>query len=136
KATIEIVERANQLIITDYTDNIRLASDLIKELDVVSSGDTSVEFIPLKHGDAEDVASLLGQILNAQVTTQPQSPSSSSSRSSSSSSRMPTGMSFGGPMGDSPPPSPTPSGPASTGNATSPIKIWPDRTSNQLIVVA
>jgi type II secretion system protein D len=36
----------------------------------------------------------------------------------------------------SPSPSPTPSGPTSTGNASSAIKIWPDRTSNQLIVVA
>src|ERR1041385_7867174 len=88
KATVEINERGNQLIISDYTDNIRLVGDLIKELDVVSTSDTTVEFIPLKHGDAEDVAALLGQILNAQVNTQPQSSSSSSSSRSSSSSSM------------------------------------------------
>lgn len=136
KATVEINERGNQLIITDYTDNIRLVSGLIRELDVVSTSDTTVEFLPLKHGDAEDVASLLGQILNAQVNIQPAAPSSSSS-SRSSSSRMPPG--FSGPMmmsESSPAPSPTPSGPTSTGNPTSSIKIWPDRTSNQLIVVA
>jgi type II secretion system protein D len=135
KATVEVNERGNQLIISDYTENIRLVSGLIKELDVVSTADTTVEFLPLKHGDAEDVAALLGQILNAQVNSQPQS-SSSSSRSSSSG--MPPGFRGGGPMmvESSPPPSPAPSGPTSTGNQTSAIKIWPDRTSNQLIVVA
>ena len=56
KATVEVNERGNQLIITDYTENIRLVSGLIKELDVVSTSDTTVEFLPLKHGDAEDVA--------------------------------------------------------------------------------
>jgi type II secretion system protein D len=136
KATVEINERGNQLIITDYTENIRLVSGLIKELDVVSTSDTTVEFLQLKHGDAEDVAALLGQILNAQVTTQPQSSSSSSSRSSSSG--MPPGMRMSGPMmvESSPSPSPSSSGPSSTGNPSSTIKIWPDRTSNQLIVVA
>lgn len=136
KATVEINERGNQLIITDYTDNIRLVSGLIKELDVVSTSDTTVEFLPLKHGDAEDVALLLGQILNAQVNTQPQTPSSSSSSSSrSSSSGMPPG--FRGPMVEaSSSPSAAPSGPTSAGSPSSPIKIWPDRTSNQLIVVA
>src|SRR4051812_28596737 len=125
KATVEVNERGNQLIISDYTENIRLVSELIKELDVVSTADTTVEFLPLKHGDAEDVAALLGQILNAQVNSQPQS-SSSSSRSSSSG--MPPGFRGGGPMmvESSPPPSPAPSGPTSTGNPTSAIKIWPD----------
>jgi type II secretion system protein D len=138
KATVEVNERGNQLIITDYTENIRLVSGLIKELDVVSTSDTTVEFLPLKHGDAEDVALLLGQILNAQVNMQPQS-SSSSSGSRSSSSGMPSGMRMSGPMmveSSSPSPSPSASGPTSTGNPSSPIKIWPDRTSNQLIVVA
>jgi type II secretion system protein D len=136
KSTVEINERGNQLIISDYTDNIRLVSDLIKELDVVSTSDTTVEFLPLKHGDAEDVAALLGQILNAQVNSQPQS-SSSSSSSHLSSSGMPPGMRNGPMMVESsPPPSSSSSGPTSTGNPNSSIKIWPDRTSNQLIVVA
>ncbi|HUS36249.1 MAG TPA: secretin N-terminal domain-containing protein [Verrucomicrobiae bacterium] len=137
KAIVEINERGNQLIITDYTDNIRLVSGLIRELDVVSTSDTTVEFLPLKHGDAEDVASLLGQILNAQVNVQPAAPSSSSSSSSrSSSSRMSPNFGPSMMMESSPTPSPTPSGPTSTGNPSSSIKIWPDRTSNQLIVVA
>jgi type II secretion system protein D len=135
KATIEVNERGNQLIISDYTDNIRLVSGLIKELDVASTSDTTVEFLPLKHGDAEDVASLLGQILNAQVNTQPQS--GGSAPSSRSSNGMPPGFRGGMMMSESSPsPSPTPSGPTSTGNPNSSIKIWPDRTSNQLIVVA
>jgi len=41
------------------------------------------------------------------------------------------------PMGDSsPPPSSSPSPSATTGSASSTIKLWPDRTANQLIVVA
>ena len=136
KSTVEINERGNQLIITDYSDNIRLVSGLIRELDVVSTSDTTVEFLPLKHGDAEDVASLLGQILNAQVNIQPAAASASSSSRSSSSSRMSPNFGPSMMMESSPAPSPTPSGPTSTGSPTSSIRIWPDRTSNQLIVVA
>src|SRR5207253_9049154 len=80
KAVIEANDRGNQLIITDYTENIRLVSGLIKELDVDSTSDTTADFLPLKHGYAEDVALLLSQILNTQVNTQPQ-PASSNTRS-------------------------------------------------------
>ena len=135
KATVEIVERGNQLIITDYTDNIRLVGELIKELDVVSASDTTVEFFKLKHGEADEIGGLLGQILNAQVTTAP-APSRSSS-SSSSSSRMPPGMVMFG--GSEPPPSSSPppmTGGGTSGPASAAIKIWPDRSVNQLIVVA
>lgn len=139
KAAVEIVERNNQLIITDYTDNLRLASDLIKELDVPSSSDISVEFFRLKFSEAEEVGGLLGQILNAQVNSS--GGSSSSGSSSSSSSGRSSGMRIVNgipmPMGDSSPtPSPSPSGPTSTGSPTASIKIWPDKTANQLIVVA
>ncbi len=135
KAKVEINERGNSLIITDYTDNIRLAGDLIKELDVVSLGDTAVEFFRIKYGEADEIGGLLGQILNAQVTTAPQAPRSSPGPSPSS---MRSGMIFGGdfqpPQPPQPPPQPT--GGGTTGNTSSPIKIWPDRNVNQLIVVA
>ena len=34
KGTIDVDERSNQLIVTDYNDNLRLLADLIKEFDV------------------------------------------------------------------------------------------------------
>src|SRR5664280_2193010 len=63
KGTIDIDERANQLVVTDYNDNLRLLSDLIKEFDVPASG-LVIEIRPLKHADAEELANLLGQILS------------------------------------------------------------------------
>lgn len=135
KSSVELNDRANQIIITDYTDNIRLAGELLKELDVVSSSDIAVEFFQLKHGEADEIAAMLGQILNAQINVG--TGASSGSSSSSSSSRRPDGMPPGMMM---PTPSPQPSSsgaPAQpSGNAASPIKIWPDRIANQLIVAA
>ena len=141
KATIDVAERANQIIVTDYTDNIRLAGELIKELDVPSGGDSVVEFYSLKHSEAEELGALLTLILNSQ----PVPPSSSSSRSSSSSSRstssssMSSGPIFsGGPPPSSPePPSSSSPPPSSAGaQAGQQIRIWPDKTSNRLIVAA
>lgn len=135
KAGIDLNDRANQLIITDYTDNIRLATELLKELDVESSSDVAVEFFQLKHGEAEEIAAMLGQILNAQINAGTGATSSSSSSSSSSRpSGFPPGMSM--PMPTPPPSSGGSTPPASTGNPASPIKIWPDRIANQLIVSA
>lgn len=132
KASIEVNERANQLIITDYTDNIRLASELIQALDVESSSDIVIEFFKLKFADAEEITSLLTQILNAQTAS---SSSGSRSSSGSSSSRPPS------PDGSSPPgiPSPAPSSPpgaSASSNAGSGVKIWPDKSANQLIISA
>ncbi len=140
KAAVEIVERANQLIVTDYTENIRLASELIKELDVPSGGDMTIEFFKLKYADADEITALLTQILNAQppaprangASAAPGSSPSSSSRSSG-----PTPMP--GPGGPSmppsaPPPGAQPSSPAVAGGGGGQIKIWPDKNANQLIV--
>jgi len=138
KATVELNDRADQLIVTDYTENIRLAGELLKELDIVSSSDIEVQFFPLKHGDAEEISAMLGQILNAQVNA---GTGASSGASSPARPRPdgPPGMSMGMPPGmpsPSPSPSPSSSGPPASGSASSPIKIWPDRIANQLIVVA
>ena len=43
KATIEVEERANQVIVTDYNENLRLLAELIKELDVSSVSDSVIE---------------------------------------------------------------------------------------------
>ena len=137
KGTIEVDERANQLVVTDYNDNLRLLAELIREFDVPASGLT-VEIYPLKYADPDELTGILNLILNAQ----PGAPGSSgrgSSRSRESSPGGPMGVSFGGPPsgdsgsggGGSPPP-PSSSAPA----ASQQVRIWPDKPSNRLVVFA
>ncbi|MGV3773205.1 MAG: secretin N-terminal domain-containing protein [Verrucomicrobiales bacterium] len=129
KATVELADRSNQIIVTDWADNIRMLGEMIKELDVPSGSDTVIEFFPLKYSEAEELGNLLTLVLNAQPA-----PARSASTSSSSGSRtfpgMPPGMSMG-----PPPSSPSPSSAPSGGGAGN-FKIWPDKTSNRLIVAA
>ena len=56
KATVDVDERANQIIITDYTDNLRGASDLIDALDNTRSDDVAIRIIPLKHIAADQLS--------------------------------------------------------------------------------
>jgi type II secretion system protein D len=56
KATIDIDEHANQIIITDYNDNIRIASELIEALDTDKPDDVAVRVLPLKNVGAVQVA--------------------------------------------------------------------------------
>jgi general secretion pathway protein D len=135
KATVDVDSRANQLIVTDSTDNIRLLTELIRELDVPSPGDTVVELYPLKHAEANQLANLLSLILNSK----PAPPSSSSSptrRPSSSRSSLPPGIVL--PPGVNPPTdnssSPSPSQPSSSPGDS--IRLWSDNTANRLIVAA
>jgi type II secretion system protein D len=117
-AKIETDARARQLIVTDYTDNIRLLDDLIKRLDVGSVSDTVVEIVTLKHAEAESIGILLTTVINAQFS-RPEAGGASASPSP------PDGS--GGP----------PPGPG--GGSAAPdqgVKIWPDKTSNRLIIVA
>jgi type II secretion system protein D len=135
KGTIEIDDRVNQLIVTDYNDNLRLLSQLITEFDVPDSGLT-LQIYQVKNGDAEELGNLIGLIMNA-----PAASAGSSSRPSSGPSgrNMPGPMggpvSFGGPpSGDSGGGGPSP---ASSPGATVPgMRIWPDKTSNRLVVSA
>lgn len=62
KATIELDEKANQLIISDYNDNIRLAGELIEALDTDRSQDVTVRVISLKHVSAQELAKELAPI--------------------------------------------------------------------------
>jgi general secretion pathway protein D len=55
KGTLEVNERANQLILTDYNESVSLASDLIKVLDTDHPGDLTVRVLPLKHVSAPDL---------------------------------------------------------------------------------
>lgn len=141
KATVEVSDRANQIIVTDYTDNIRIAGDLLKALDVASGGDTSIEFFPLKFSEAEELSILLSAVLNAQSmpASTPGKPVYST-RSSSSSPRpfnpFMDGSDFSSSSSSS---SPSASGPSSSATTAAPgnqVKIWPDKVSNRLIVGA
>jgi general secretion pathway protein D len=55
KGTVEIDNRANQLFVTDYGDNLRLITDLVKVLDTDKPGDVSVRVIPLKNVNAQEL---------------------------------------------------------------------------------
>ncbi|MBX3746726.1 MAG: hypothetical protein KF833_15565 [Verrucomicrobiae bacterium] len=127
RATVEIDERSNQLLVTDFNNNLRLLVELMKDLDVVSVGDAVVEVIPLRHAQAEEIGNLVSLIVNAQPAPPP-SPSGGSG--SSRPPGMPPGMSISMP---SPSPSPSPGGPAGSGSAQQ-VRIWPDKTANRLIV--
>jgi type II secretion system protein D len=142
KGSIDADNQANQLVVTDYNDNLRLLAELIKEFDVSASG-LMIEIYPLKHTEAEEVANLLGLIISAQASASG-GPSPKASRSSSSGSSFP-----GNPMmmmgGGSPPGDSGSSGgsgpPSSTGGAGAQavnqnIRIWADKNANRLIVSA
>lgn len=150
KATVEVNDAANQMMVTDYNENLRLLSELIKELDVTPVTDNVMEIFPLKYLQAEEMANLLGMILNAQpakpsAARPPSSPPPSpppSPMPGGLSRRLPPGVEIsGGPSGpppsSSPPPSSAPSSSSSgSTGSTSLIRFWPDRTSNRLIVTA
>jgi len=55
KAVVEINDRSNQIIITDYNDNVSLAANLIERLDTDQPGDLTVRVIPLRHASAKDL---------------------------------------------------------------------------------
>ncbi|HLP75438.1 MAG TPA: secretin N-terminal domain-containing protein, partial [Candidatus Paceibacterota bacterium] len=62
KATIDIDERANQLIITDYNDNIRAVGSLIEALDSDKPEDVAVRVLPLKNVAAADLVKAVGPL--------------------------------------------------------------------------
>lgn len=137
KSVVEVADRSNQIIITDYTENIRLVGELITELDVPSSSDVVIEFFTLKYAEAEEIGNLITLVINSQAAP-PSAPSSSRPSPSSSSSRnisLPPGISM--------PSMPSPSSESSGGSAAAGasqagqgVKIWTDKTANRLIVAA
>jgi general secretion pathway protein D len=62
KAVIFVDEQANQIIITDYNDNIRAAGELIAALDTDKPEDVTVRIIPLKHVSAADLMKEIGPL--------------------------------------------------------------------------
>jgi type II secretion system protein D len=71
KATVDIDERANKIIITDYTDNIRVVGELIETLDSEKPQDLTVRVIPLKHMAAMDLAKELAPLYQKLNTKSP-----------------------------------------------------------------
>jgi general secretion pathway protein D len=59
KATVFLEEQANQIIITDYNDNIRAAGELIAALDTEEAQEKNMRTFTLKNADAQDVAKQL-----------------------------------------------------------------------------
>jgi len=62
KGTIEVDERSNQVIVTDYNENLALAAELILALDSDKPQDVSVRVIPLKHVSAQDLMKEVGPL--------------------------------------------------------------------------
>jgi type II secretion system protein D len=56
KATVDVDENGNRIIVTDYNDNLRVVGDLIDALDREHPQDVTVRVIPLKHIAADQVA--------------------------------------------------------------------------------
>lgn len=133
KATVEVDERGNQLIVTDYTDNIQLLTSLLPELDKSSASDSVVNIYPLKYLQAQELANLLNLVLS----NQPGPTTSGRARSSTTASR-PPGMPPGMMIMPPPSPSPAPGGGSASPSATpgGEVRFWPDNTSNRLIVSA
>jgi type II secretion system protein D len=62
KASIYLDEQANQIIITDYNDNIRAVGELIAALDTDKPEDVTVRVITVKHVSAADLVKEIGPL--------------------------------------------------------------------------
>ena len=62
KASVYLEEQANQIIITDYNDNIRTAGELIAALDTEEAQEENMRTFTLKNADAQDVAKQLQEL--------------------------------------------------------------------------
>jgi len=56
KSSVDVDERDNQLIVTDYNDNLRVIGELIDALDNDRPEDVAVRSLPLKHIAADPLA--------------------------------------------------------------------------------
>ncbi|MDB6110100.1 MAG: gspD, partial [Pedosphaera sp.] len=62
KATIETDDRANQIIVTDYSDIVSLVGELVIVLDTDKPQDMAVRMITLKNVNAQDLAKEIGPL--------------------------------------------------------------------------
>src|SRR5215469_5113432 len=61
-ATVEVDDADNELIITDYNDNLRVAGELIAALDANRPEDVTIRVLPLKHMSATELAKEISPI--------------------------------------------------------------------------
>ncbi|HUA64636.1 MAG TPA: secretin N-terminal domain-containing protein [Alphaproteobacteria bacterium] len=61
-ATVEVDDADNELIITDYNDNLRVVGELIAALDANRPEDVTIRVLPLKHMSATELAKELSPI--------------------------------------------------------------------------
>jgi general secretion pathway protein D len=68
-ARIEVVPRSNAILVTDRGVNVARYLDLIRQVDVKTGGEAglSTYVYPLKHANAAELASTLGQVFGATV---------------------------------------------------------------------
>ena len=64
-------EQANQIIITDYNDNLRAVGELIAALDTDKPEDVTVRVIPLKNMSAADLVKEIGPLYQKQNSKSP-----------------------------------------------------------------
>ena len=70
-ARLEVVPRSNSVLITDRGVNIARYLDLLRQLDVKTGGEEGLRtyVYPLKHASAVELATTLGQVFGATVST-------------------------------------------------------------------
>ncbi len=70
-ARIEVVPRSNAILVTDRGVNVARYLDLIRQVDVKTGGEAglSTYVYPLKHANAAELASTLGQVFGATVAS-------------------------------------------------------------------
>ena len=66
-ANVQVDTAANELIISDFNDNLRVAGELIAALDANRPEDVTIRVIPLKHMSAGDLAKELAPIYEKMV---------------------------------------------------------------------
>src|ERR1035438_9729382 len=71
KATVFVDDKANQVIITDYNDNLRAAGELIAALDNEKAEDVTVRVIPLTNVSATDLMKEIGPLYQKQNNKSP-----------------------------------------------------------------
>ena len=55
KATVEVDAHSNQIIVTDFNDNLSLVGDIIAALDTDQPGDLAMRMLPLKNVSAQEL---------------------------------------------------------------------------------
>jgi general secretion pathway protein D len=129
-------DRTNQIIVIADPREYPLFDSLIAQMDIKSDPYTRMEVIPLKHGDAKDVSTLLSQLISGQT---------SAVKNSSSQSVRPYQLSIPGqpaaPATPAAPNTPVPATATAAGNSeagtsefSSFITIQPDERTNSVVV--